>query len=72
MRLLEDDGLFLLFRDHHSALSGALHGGNEDVVSDYVELLLIITSCVRGPCKTCKIDQGGTANVVSYGLEGEL
>ena len=70
--LFEHDGLFLLFRDHHPTLSGAFHGGNEDVISYYVELLLVITSGVRRSRKACKIDQGGTANVIGYGLEGEL
>lgn len=72
MRLLEDDGLFLLFRDHHSALPRALHRRNEDVIPDHIELFLVIAGGVGRSCEPCKVDQSGTANVIGYGLEGKL
>lgn len=44
--LIKYDRLFLLLGDEYAALAGASHGGNKDVISDYIQLLLVIAGCV--------------------------
>lgn len=38
--------ILLLFRDQCSAFSGAFHGGNEQIISNDIQLLLVVTGCV--------------------------
>lgn len=64
--------ILLFLGNETSTSSGALHGCNEQVISDNVEFLLVISSCIGGASEAGKIDQGCSSDVVGYGLEGEL
>ena len=69
---IENNLLLLLLRDEDAALAGASHCRDEDIISNHIQLLLIITGSVRGPSQSSEVDQGGTTDVVGNGLEGEL
>ena len=68
----EDDAVFLLFRDQETAFSRCAHGGDEEVVADDVEFLLVVTGRVGGTGEAGQVDEGGASNVVGYAFEGEL
>lgn len=70
--LVEDDHLFFFLGDEDAALAGAAHRGDEDVIADHVELLLVVARCVGGAGQAGQVDEGGTADIVGDGLEGEL
>lgn len=70
--LVEDDGLLFLLRDEDAALARAPHGGDEDVVTDHIQLLLVITRGVGGASQAGQVDKSRTTNVVGDRLEGEL
>ena len=40
--LVEDDCFLFFFGDEQAHFAGAAHGGDEDIIADYVELLLVI------------------------------
>lgn len=46
--LVEDDCFLFFFGDEETHFAGAAHGGDEDVVADYVEFLLVVAGCVGG------------------------
>ena len=68
----EDEAVLFFFRDEEPAFAGRAHGGDEEVVADYVELFLIVAGCVGGSSEAGEVDEGGAADVVGYGFEGEL
>ena len=70
--LIEGDHLLFFLGDDEAALAGAAHGGDEDVIADHVELLLVITGCVGGTGQAGQVDQRSPTDVVCDGLEGEL
>jgi len=70
--LVELDRVLFLFGDHDAALARAPHGGDEDVIADDVELLLVVTGGVGGTGEAGQVNQGGTTDVVGDGLEREL
>lgn len=63
---------FLFFRDEGSAAARALHRGNEEVIADDVELLLVVSGGVGGAGKAGQVDEGCAADVVGDRLEGKL
>ena len=70
--LWEEDGLLLFLGDEDCDLSTGAHGGDEEVVADDIELLLVVTGYVGGSGETGQIDERGAADVVGDGFEGEL
>merc|ERR1712087_431175 len=70
--LVEDDRLFHLFRYKHAHTARRLHGGDEDVIANDVQLLLVVTSGVGRASKTAQVDQGSSPDVVCDRLEREL
>lgn len=70
--LVEDNGLLLFLGNKDTALAGALHGGDKNIIADDVKLLLIIASRVRGTSQTGQVNQGSATNVVGNRLECEL
>ena len=64
--------MFFFFADKQAAFAGGTHGGDEEVIADDVELFLVVTGRVGGAGEAGEIDEGGTADVVGYGFEGEL
>lgn len=70
--LIKQDAFLLFLRNKNTALAGALHGRNKHIISNHIQLLLVITGSVRGTCQTFEVDQGSTTDVVGNGLEGEL
>jgi len=70
--LVEVYDLLFLFRNECSAASRSSHGRDEQIVSDHVEFLLVITGGVGGAGQTGQVDQRGSTDVVGDGLEGEL
>ena len=70
--LREEDGFLFLFRDEDCTLPRGPHGGYEEIVSNDIELLLVVSCSVAGPRETGEVDERGSADVVGYGFEGEL
>ena len=70
--LVEQDRLVLLLGDENAAFAGAAHRRHEDIVSDHVQLLLVVAGRVGGAGQTGQVDQGGPTDVVGDGFEGEL
>ena len=68
----EVDGFFFFFGDENGAFSGGSHGGDENVIADYVEFLLVVAGDIAGASETSEVDEGGTSDVVGYRFEGEL
>lgn len=71
-RVGEDDGFFFLFGDEDAAFAGCAHRADEEVVADDVELLLVVAGGVGGAGEAGQVDEGGAADVVGDGFEGEL
>lgn len=68
----EEDGFLFLLGDEDCDLSGGAHGSDEQVIADDVELLLIVAGYVSGAGEAGEVDEGGAADVVGDGFEGEL
>ncbi|KAI6804435.1 fructose-1,6-bisphosphatase [Hortaea werneckii] len=66
--LVEDDRLFHLFRHKHTYTARRLHGRDEDVIADDVQLLLVVTSGVGRAGKTAQVDQGSSPDVCFFSL----
>ena len=71
-RGVEDDAVFFLFGDEQPAFARGAHGGNEEVVADNIEFLLVVACGVRAAGKASKVDERGASDVVGDGFEGEL
>lgn len=70
--LWEEDGFLLFLGDEDGDLSTGAHGGDEEIVADDIELLLVVTGYVGGSGETGKVDEGSAADVIGDGFEGEL
>lgn len=68
----EIDNVLFFLGDEQRALVGGAHGLDEEVVGDDVELLLVVAGAVGGAGEAGQVDEGGAADVVGDGLEGEL
>lgn len=68
----EEDSFLFFFGDEDRAFSRGTHGGDEEVISDDVEFLLVVAGGVAGACETGEVDEGGTSDVVGDGFEGKL
>jgi hypothetical protein len=64
--------LVFLLGHQNADTAGRAHSRDEDVIADYVELLLVVASGVCGTCEAAEVDQTRTANVVCDRFEGEL
>lgn len=70
--LVELDHLLLFLGNDDAALARAPHGGNKDIIANYIKLFLVITSSVGGTCQTSQVDQGSASDIVGDRFEGEL
>ena len=66
----EDDGFFFFFGDKDADAAGRAHGANEDVVADYVELLLVVASYIGGAGEAGELE--GNAELVMRNLSGSM
>jgi len=66
------DKLLLLLGNDQLDGAGRLHGVHKDVVSDHVELLLVVSGAVGSAGETHKVHKRGPADVVRNVLEREL
>lgn len=64
--------LLLLLRDQHGTLARGAHGGNEEVIANDIELLLVVAGGIGGAREAGEVDETGASDVVGNGLEGEL
>lgn len=70
--LVEHYSLFEFLRNQDTAPARALHSRDEDVISNHIQLLLVVTRSVGGTGETGEVNQGGPSDVVGNGLEREL
>ena len=70
--LVEDEAVLFFFADQQPAFARGAHGGDEEVVANHVELLLVVARRVGGAGEAGEVDEGGASDVVGDGFEGEL
>ncbi len=69
---VKNQTFLFLFAHEQTALPRSPHGGHEEVVADDIKFLLVVAGGVGGAGEAGEVDEGGAADVVGYGFEGEL
>jgi len=69
---LDDDDVVLFLTDDDTDLSRILHGVQEDLVAEDIELLLVVASGIGCPCQAKEVDQRRPPDVVRNELACQL